>query len=157
MLDPLSALSVVSNVVQLISFTAEIVTESYAYVKSQRGVLPSCRGISQLVELQHAAYGNISAVEDTAKPLKREEQALRKIAQSCVDESRQLICILEALEIRPSANGKRKFGSAFKSVVKARWNRSDIEQRRQKLASYQEQLLLELIGLIRYDRTFFGL
>lgn len=144
MLDPLSALGVASNIVQLVGFTAEIIKESRAYVKGQKETIPSYETISELVERQQAAFNNVSAIEFPVGPLDREEQHVKDLAERCVEEGRKLISILETLAL-----AKKKIASAMLAVVKAKWKRADVEQHRQVLASYQDQLSLALINLIR--------
>lgn len=151
MLDPLSALGVVSNVVQLVSFTAEIVSECRTYVKGDGGTISSCEGIAQLVELQQASYSNILDIENTVGPLNREEQAVKNVAEKCVLEGRNLVCTIEGLRPKSGGSQTRILSAAVVTTVKARWKASDIEQHRAALARYQDQLNLALTNLIRYD------
>lgn len=64
MLDPISTLGLVSNVVQLLSFTADILVETNRYIKSSSSILPSCEDIAQLVERQQASFSNIGSIEN---------------------------------------------------------------------------------------------
>lgn len=156
MLDPLTALGLVSNIVQLISFTAKIVTESQAYLKSDKEYLPCCEEIAELVERQQAAYSNIGAIETTVGPLNREEQAVKDIAKRCTTESRDIISALEDLSpgiTLPDRNKKRVLGrviaKVFQAQVKITASTSQyIERRQQILATLQAQLELALITLI---------
>lgn len=149
MLDPLSALGLVSNIVQLVSFTAEIVAETRAYSKGSGGTLRSYETVSQLVEQQHAAYSNICSIEGAQGPLRREEDILKSLAQKCTAQSHELICILDRFAPKGSQSQKRKFGTTFAKVFKAKFKRKDVEQSRKILQDYRNELNFALITLIR--------
>ena len=153
MLDPLSALGLVSNVVQLVSFTADIIDESLKFSKTSSEIIPSCQGIAQLVEQQQAAYTNICSIEHRVAPLNREEQTVKDLAEKCTDEGRQLVCTLENLGIDWSGLQKRNLALSIKAVVKGKWGMRHIVQHREQLKNSQDQLNLALVSLIRYDVT----
>jgi hypothetical protein len=150
MLDPLSALGVVSNVVQLVSFTAEIISETRKYVKSHSGTLPSCESIAELAERQQAAYSNIVAIEITVGPLNREEQAVKDFAENCTARGRQLVSFLEKIGSQSDPSQRKSLSSAVIKVVQSKSKRSEIERHRESLAQSQDQLNLALVALIRY-------
>lgn len=153
---PLSTLGLVSNVVQLVSFTADILIETDRYVKSSSKVLPSCEDIAQLVERQQASYSNIKSIETRLGPLDQAEASVKSLGEKCTAEAHQLICLLEGLTSKTERSGKRKFCAGLVAVTRAKWRRGDIEQALQSLAKYENHLSLALTSLIRCARPLFS-
>lgn len=157
-MDPLTALGLASNIVQIISFTAEVLTETHRLVQSPSGSLPSREDLALLAKQQKAACERIlsdAATDPNKDPnnVDQNEADLHTLAKSCADEAGKLVDILDSLAVKPRDNGKRRLGSALWCVTKAKWKRSDIEKIQKNLESYQKQLDRTLLRIIRAEES----
>lgn len=156
MLDPLTALGLASNIVQIITFTAEVLGETHRLVQSTSGAVPSCEDIARLAKQQELACQQIlseSPADSTKDPdqVDQNEVDLQTLAKSCADEARKLVAILDSLTVKGREDGRKRLGSALWCVARAKWKRSEIEKIQKNLESYQKQLDRSLLRIIRAE------
>src|SRR5437016_9103522 len=98
MADPMTALGLTSNILQLISFTSDIVSKSREIYKSQDGKLV------EHMELEAITTSLHDLSRDRALPFQhgifspKAEKDLKKLCGGCNDISRQLMTAIEALQ-----------------------------------------------------------
>ncbi|KAE8441277.1 hypothetical protein EG329_005543 [Mollisiaceae sp. DMI_Dod_QoI] len=151
MLDPLTALSLASSIVQLVDFSIELITDGVELY--QRGSLATNDELEQASEdliqltevlattppLGSAGPGN------SVKPPSKDEIALQQLAKSCKAIGSQLLDILEESKTEQSQNGLESFRKAIRTIK----NKDKIEALEKRLKRCQDQLSLRLLAILK--------
>jgi hypothetical protein len=148
MLDPLIALSVASNVLQLIDFSASLVSKSYRIYKSADGALPENQTkevvVEQLVLLNvrvesHMKQASLSATLDG------DDERLRYICHKSNTISADLIADLKKLKVSGSLTKWKSVRQALKSVRK----KHEIDGMVEQLDQLREQMNMQVLVSLR--------
>ncbi|KAF8847365.1 hypothetical protein BDZ45DRAFT_637097, partial [Acephala macrosclerotiorum] len=145
-MDPLTALGLASNVIQLISFTSDLVSKSRKIYKS------ADRGLVENLELETIArslrdlrndLSLPSADENT--PLSKTDHQILEICESCAEVSRELFDVIQGLKVQ----GDHKRWSSFREALNSVWKEEAIEKLAKRLERYRSQLDTTLLMSIR--------
>jgi len=148
-LDPFTALSLASNVVQLIGFAGTIVSQSMQLYRSSNGAL------GENVELQTVTEDLMELEERLRFSLKRgndnekgagDEKGLEDLISGCVAIARQLLMALEKVKLHGS---KHRSWKALRKAIQGMWSKSEIESLRNRLDLYKEELEMHLLVSLR--------
>jgi hypothetical protein len=152
MLDPLSALSLASSIVQFVDFGIKLVSDGYELY--ERGSLKindelerATRDLTQLAEDLATSPQTVSEQPGTRIRLpSKHERSLQQLAETCKELSDQLLSVLEDLKPRERQNGLESFRKALAGSRKAGKARN-IETRLKKL---QDELGIHLLAIMKY-------
>ncbi|KAE8447855.1 hypothetical protein EG329_010084 [Mollisiaceae sp. DMI_Dod_QoI] len=150
MLDPLTALSLASSIVQFVDFGIKLVSDGYELyargsLKSNDEVEQATRDLTQLTQNLAIPSQSFAERSGTATRLpSKDERRLQEIAEACKELGDQLLLTLEELKPRESQNGLESFRKTLRGVKK-RGKVQDIEKRLKKM---QDQLALHLLAIM---------
>ena len=82
-MDPLTALGLVSNVIQLIDFTAKLLTETREFMNSKSDTLPRNDWIESLAEQNLELANDINAASRASQPQSKADLAVVKLVVRC--------------------------------------------------------------------------
>ena len=143
-LEALTAVGLAAAVVQFVDFTAKLISKGNKYYRSEDGALEEHK------ELRRAA-DNVNRLSErlthSAEPytqannLQPEEQALKHVAQDCLDIAKELTAKLDDLKLE----GGRQRWKSFRQALKSCWSKEKIEKMLQRLELARGNLILNLL------------
>lgn len=145
-MDPFSALSLVTNVVQLIDFGTRVVSASFE--------LYSPDGTSANKELETiindltkicAGLEQRNDQKDAQIPSKS-EQDLIQLSLSCKKLGEELLSILHKLKV----SGPHRKWQSFRQALKAVWKEKEIARYKERTTSLRSEIAFYLISILRY-------
>jgi hypothetical protein len=149
MADPMTALGLASNIIQLISFTSDIISKSREIYKSQNGKLVEYMELEAITTSLRGLSRDIVSPFQQGTFSSKDEEDLRKLCGGCNDISRQLIVAIEALQTQ----GRNKAWNSFRQALKTLWKEDEIEALSRRLDRYRAQidtiLLVSLTAILR--------
>lgn len=165
MLDPLTALSLGSNIVQFVDFSLRLVSTSAEIAGSTPGASANNLGLENVysrlqkftTELQSIGsppepydVDPTASVEELAHAnrIKPHVSAILEIAADCQIVNKELLGILDGLHIDPASSRRRlrAVGVALKSVLKSK----RIEELKKQLERFQQLLTLHFFPLLKF-------
>ena len=146
MLDPLSALSLASCVIQIVDFGCKLVSETQEIYHSASGATKENVTSGEIAKDINLLYKDLTSKEKGFQRLGPDEKALGKLVDSCAREAEALIKLLAELEVPQDANQWKSFQIAIKSARK-RGKVHDIESR---LLKIQKQINARLLVMMKY-------
>jgi hypothetical protein len=142
-MDPLTALDVVGNVIQVIDFSAKVISRS-AEIYDSGGLVGNSELKRVTVDLLSFSQNLEKSLgtAPNASPSDAAEQALGKDCQRVASE------LLFALEKIKSKNKPGKWDS-FRQALLTIWKKDQIEELEKRLDRIRQQLLLRLVSSLR--------
>jgi len=154
MLDPLTALGLAGNLIQVIQFSYDIVSEGNKLYHDASGVLTQNKSIeevsSDLTDLSESlktkqeewrvAHGRTSLDPD--------ELRLRNLCDRCVEVAYELQIQLNKLKAK---EGRAKRLRSYKQAVIAVWRKDEVEELERRLARYQKEVDTRVLFSIRQN------
>lgn len=129
-MDPITAVSLVGTIVQLVGLSIKIVSKPTVLYRSGRGMLTENAQIE-------------TATEDLSKlnaQLKRSTAAgdteLLVLCQACSDVADQLLAALAQVKVK----GKGQKWQSLRKALRSIWSKEEIQQLEFRLASFRDQL-----------------
>jgi len=166
-MDPFSALSLASNVVQFVDFGSKLVSRILEIHHSADGALAAnvdletiitdLRNISEslgppggpntpengtsLVQLTDScdAPGGLNALKN--------KTSLEQLADSCNALANELLSVLEGLKVE----GRRKKWGSVRKALKSAWKEGEVKALSARLDMFRSQLTNRLVALLRYS------
>jgi hypothetical protein len=152
-MDPFTALSVGSAVVQFVDFSVKLISSGHQLYKE--GALPVndeleqvTVDLTQLCEDLAADHPGISA-----RQLSRDEAALQQLASLCKKIGNELLSLLATLKPRECRNGLESFRKALRTARK----KGKISNIKERLERVQTELGIQLIAVMRSLQPPFGI
>lgn len=148
-MDPLSALSLASNIVQLVDVGTRVVSASFELYSpdgiSINGELESV--ISDLVNIcsaleqpQHHVNGQRSSSS---------ELQLIPLSKSCKTLGEELLTVLNSVKVQ----SPRKKWQSFRQALKAVWKEKEIHRYTERITNLRSEISLRLIGILRDEQS----
>lgn len=140
MLDPLTAFSLASGVVQLVDFSCKIISKGYEISRSKDGITDDIADIKTVTEHLGSVNDDLTRRLQQRKSsgsLDEDEKELVKICEECRLIGKDLLERLKTLEVKHGGHMK------WKSLLKAfesMWKKGDLDAVAATLSKYQEQL-----------------
>lgn len=148
-MDPLTALSLASSVVQFVDFGTKVALGIREIYNSKSGQTARIKETIEAVERMKSLNDELSPVNmPTTSPA---EKTLAQIATKCRETSAELISITEGLVV-PEDTRSRLF-SSFKIGVKATWKKEKISELVDKMDSLRAEMTLNIVTLVKYVLT----
>lgn len=146
-MEPIAALSLASNVIQVVDFTARIVSKSSELYRSSNGRLLQHTDIATTSSDLKRLTVNLSnsfAPDSIPTVLSEDEASLYTLCKGCIDISEQLQAGLNKLQ----TNGAPSKWKSLRKALKSIWGREHIADLQSRVAEYRAQLDSRiLIGL----------
>ena len=144
-MDPLSALSLASNIVQLVDVGTRVVSASFE--------LYSPDGISVNGELESVISDLVSICSALEKPQDRiselssskSEIQLIPLCESCKNLGEELLAVLNSVKVQ----SPHKKWQSFRQALKAVWKEKEIERYKRRIADLRSEISLRLLGILR--------
>jgi hypothetical protein len=146
-MDPISALGLASNIIQIVDFAARIISRSYEIYNSTDGQLQdhailddAAQNLSELyADLQRSANINtrkLDAADKQLLSLKKESEAITKELRKALDKARL-------------KSGPQKWRSIFQAL-KSVWTEKEISRLATRLDSIRKQVDTALLVSLRW-------
>jgi hypothetical protein len=153
MVDPLTALSVASSVVQFVDYGTKLLSKTSELYKN--GSLADNDELELVTKDLTRLTGDLVLGKeqqddaDTNDPGAGEDTALQELARSCNDVGEQLLAQLRTLKVTKSGNklehGLESLGKSLRSL----WKRSKVENIEKRLRKVREELDTRILALIK--------
>lgn len=148
-MEPLIALSLASNVIQIIDFSAKIVSEGQKIYRSAEGTIAENEEAEivakDLNQLNENLRRSLKDSEHT-QTLSDDDQSLVVLCEKCEAIARELLDKLDKVKV----SGKhRKWKSAFQALKNVSSN-DDLEHLASRLETYRSEITLHTVVSLRY-------
>ena len=148
-MDPLTALSLACNVIQVIDFSATIVTKCKELYKD--GASAKTKDIESMAKYLANVSTDLKLPEtspsaESAQQGCQEDEKLLKLAQQCSETADELRCELQKLAIQ----GTHRKRDAVLKAVKETWNGTIIESIENRLEQHRKTLNTLILIDLRY-------
>jgi hypothetical protein len=145
-MDPLSALSIASSVLQFVQFGCSLVSKAHEIHQSSSGALPEhleCEdATTRLVELtKKIQYPETSS---TSGCLSSDDAPLEAICRNCDVIATELLQRLRKLRLRDNTD-ERKWKS-FRQALKTVWSKGEMSSIESRLLTCRKELEMHLIA-----------
>jgi hypothetical protein len=138
-MEVLAAVGVISNVVQLVSFSSQVISKTIEIGRDADGALVENTAIQSAAD--HLVLLK-DEVETSAKSTG--DSALEKLCQDVTTTSSDLIAALQKLK---AGGGKWK---TIRKALRSVWSKDKIHGLEHRLASFREELNLHIVVKIRW-------
>ena len=146
MIDPLTALSIASSVIQVVDFGCKLVSQTQEIYHSASGATRDNVTSGEIAEDINVLYKDLIRKDQDFQRLGPDDIALGKLVDSCAREAEVLINLVAQLQVPPGATQWKSFRNAIK-VARKRGKVNDIETR---LLKIQKQIDSRLHVMMTY-------
>ena len=154
MVDPLTAISLASAVVQFTDFGIKLVTGIIELYHSADGLSGESSNLEyRITHVRKYAETIILSSEHDGddEPASENEKELAKLAASCKGIASDLLSVLDDLKVKKPAGPGRKWESFRKAVASLTpHNKNKIEDLEKKLRLLKEEMLIRIQFMMRY-------
>ena len=148
-MDPLTGLSVASNIVQFIDFSLRVVSKGCKIYRSIDGTLAENLDLeivtNDLIVLQTKLQRCYPVPYQTSLSMD-DAEAFKKLSEAC---ARLAAKLLEKLNMAKAQGRFRKWKS-LRQAVKSVWSKGDVEETASRLQIFRTELQLHLLVTLRY-------
>ena len=143
MLDPLTALGLAGNLIQVIQFSYDIVSEGNKIYNDSGSVLSQNKTAEEVATDLSELTQSLKAKQEEWRvahgrlPLEPDETRLRNLCDRCVEVAYELQIQLNKLKAK---DGPGKRLKSYKQALISVWRKGDIEEIAARLKRYQEEL-----------------
>ncbi|KAL8842262.1 MAG: hypothetical protein Q9170_000588 [Blastenia crenularia] len=152
MLDPLTAISLASAIVQFVDFSIKIVSQIQEIYQSASGATRENVTISEITEdikvLNHNIWSNTNPLQ-----LQASEMALQRLAESCETEADALLLVLAELKVPPDAS----HWLSFKKAIKGARQKGKVQELETRLGKLQKQANSRLLYMMNDQQSSLSL
>ncbi|CAF9936018.1 MAG: hypothetical protein ALECFALPRED_006660 [Alectoria fallacina] len=156
MLDPLTAISLASSVVQFTDFGIKLVTGTIELYVSADGANKERSNFElKITQVRNLADQVLYPLEhnDYDGPPSRDEKVLRELATSCKEIASDLLSVLDNLKVKRPVGLGRKLESLQKAVAALTpWNKDKIASLDKRLRRVQEGMFHRIQFMMRWKR-----
>jgi hypothetical protein len=149
-MDPLTALSLACNVIQIVSFSHEIFTLANQIAKDGSPDANLAENATHLSELSQNLQESLQSQK--AKPLTEQQQRLQKVAQKCLKASKDLTEELDKITWKPGPEGSnsKTQRKAVSQAWKTWWRKSKIEKLQKEMAEIERIMQSSILADLWY-------
>ena len=146
-MDPFSALSLASNICQLLDFGGRLVSGSLELYRSHDGISSVHSEIefiaNDLTEMCGALMQPESRIDQ--QHAIKSELALIPLAQSCKELGEEFLSVLNSLKVK----ARYQKIDSVRQALKSEWKRKAIQDYEKRLKSYRSQIAVHLLEILR--------
>lgn len=139
-MDPLTALSLVGNVIQFVDFGLEILSTARGLQKSAEGAVPE--NVDTEIVVKDLQVWN-ARLKDSAGPTSNE--ALSLMSQRCEEVADELLIFLEKLK----STGKKTRWKSVRSALESAWKKEKVDEMRKRLEGFRDEINLHILVDLR--------
>lgn len=147
-MDPLSALSVASSVVQFVDFANKLVSGSYEIYQSATGEAERSYELrtitNRLVRLNKTLEKSLS--DPPGQQLLPSEKDLLPLCRKCTEVAKKLLDALNKLTVQ----SRVRVWSSFCQALRMVWSQGDIDELQKRLDAFKQQVSMHLLVSLRY-------
>ena len=150
-LDPFSALSIATGVVQFLDFGRKLVSGSVDLYHSSEGESAKHSFLKPVAErLQAEAYKLEQAAqgEEWAEKSK-DERALQQLAASCQETTQKFIAMMQDLQVDAKASGFRRGTQTLRQAFRSVRKEKHLDEFEKKLNTYRSELTLHVASILQ--------
>jgi hypothetical protein len=137
-MDPVTAVGLVSSIVQLVEFSGQLISKSVQLYRSADGALAENLDIEAVTNDLTQLNEKLKASAVTG------DAALKKLCNSCNAVGDELLEALSRLKV----NGKQQKWQSARKALRSIWRKEKIDQLEGRLAMFREELNLRItVGL----------
>jgi len=149
-MEALAALGVAGTVVQFVDFSSKLISKGNEYHRSVSGALVEHTELRAIAENMAVLSAGLDKSMNTIRSTKRaimspEERSLQNVVEDCRKIALEFIEVLDRFTISGTSQRWKSFRQAFKTM----WNKEKIEDTLRKLNMAREQLVINLLVVIR--------
>jgi hypothetical protein len=145
-LDPMSALSVATAVVQFVDFASKVISKTYEYQDSVDGMLVENREhktiAASLKTLTEELDKSLQKFELSRK-LSKNEIGLREVTMKCHEVAMEMQDAMTKLDRK--IGGKSSFLQSFRLALTEHWGKREIESLQGRLNEARQQVMIHLM------------
>lgn len=152
MIEPLSALGLASNLISVIQFSYDIVSEGNRIYQDANGILTANKATEEVAKDLSDLTETLKSKQDewqTAHnqlPLDEDDICIRNICERCIEVSMELQIQLNKLKVKEGP-GKRL--RSYRQALISVWHKDGIEELARRLQRYQSELDTRVLVSIR--------
>ncbi|KAF2853440.1 hypothetical protein T440DRAFT_505771 [Plenodomus tracheiphilus IPT5] len=147
-MEPLSALSIATAVVQFLDFAGKLVSGTWTIYRGQ----PSndAGGDSDIKTIMESLTKvtrklQVTSTHNSLTPWSSQDVAITALAKRCTSVGEQLLELLEQLHSR----SQRQFWDSFCTALRTIWSEKQVARLRQTLDSYRQQISMHMLVAMR--------
>jgi hypothetical protein len=142
MLDPLTAIGLVGNIVQFVDFGCKIVSKTTETYRSADGLLKENADL----ELVTNDLISINTILTTSSAVATADPALDKLCTGCIEVSTELLAALAKVKAGKDPTKWRSVRKALRSV----WSKDKISDLEARLGGFRDEVNLRIVVSLRY-------
>ena len=146
MLDPLTALSIASSVIQIVDFGCKLVSETQEIYSSASGATKANVTSREITKDIKLLYQDLVRKNQAFQRLGPDDIELGKLVDSCAGEAEALMKLLEELRVPPDA----KQWESFKNAIKSARKKGRVNEIETRLFKIQRQINFRLNLMMTY-------
>ena len=151
-MDPLSALGLASNIVQLVQFVGAVISDSHEVYSSADGALQRNSVLEEVAqnpaEMNSELMRSQRSMSSWFMSLSPAERQLKNLCEECDVVSRELLVKLDTLKVRSRSRYKR--WDSFRQAMKSMWNEGELRALEKRLEGIRTRLDTNLLICLRY-------
>ena len=148
MLDPLTALSIASSVIQIVDFGCKLVSDTQEIYHSASGATKNNVTAAEIAKDVNFLYKDLTRKDQSFQRLDADDIALGKLVDSCTREAHALIKLLGELKVPKDTNQWKGLKTAIKNARK----RGKVDEVESRLLKIQKQINSRLLVMMKYVR-----
>lgn len=155
-LDPFSALSIATGVVQFLDFGRKLVTESYDLYRAADGGSAKQRLLKPVAERLRSEAHRLeqSARVGSWQYQTEDEGALQQLAASCQETTQEFMTMMEDLQVDRGASGWDKGAQTLRQALRGMRKEKHLDKFEQQLNIYRSELTLRVASSLQYVLHF---
>jgi hypothetical protein len=146
-MDPITALSVASSVLQVIGFAGTLISKGREFYQNADGTLAGSKdqaaAATKLSALARSLRQALPSVQPSSSS--SEEVAIRSIAEECNATAAEIMNALGSM----SVSGKHRAWKSFRQALKSEWSKAGITAMQTKLDSLRDQMVVHLLVILK--------
>ena len=156
-MEGVAVLSLVSSVITVTQFTAELTIATGKLIRSAGDALPEHEWIEEVAGQSRQLAQDLQTISNDTGPLTKPDAAVAKLAERCLEESSAITALLQAMKVPLRSDGTKSKLRAARTACKIMLKRGDLQARHKKLGDLERQLAaLLLYAIKRSDQEGFG-
>jgi len=155
-MDPLSALSIASNIIQFVDFGCKLFSRSRQLYKSLDGALSDNVVVEVLAHDLESLSNNLLLSLKENQPLgfppkssSEDDAALDNLCRRCHEISKKLLFKLDKLKV--SGNSKHRNWESFKKALRSSWSHEEIDEILAQLHEFRSEIEFRVLISFRYE------
>jgi hypothetical protein len=148
-MEPLSALSIATSVIQFVDFSSKIISGSLEIYKSGHAELSEHSNIrcvtTKLEELAGGLEKSLKLDDSTNSHMSQNDLGLLDLCKGCKTVSEELIAALDKV----TRKGKLGKFSSVSQALRSHWSKQHIATLQKRVDSFRQQLIINILVSLR--------